>query len=595
MDKDQLGIKRRHTGSHVMSAAVKMVYPNAKRGVGPWTETEFYQDFDFGENKVSESNLKEIEKKMRWIVNKNFKIEQKMCSEKEAKEIFKGDEYKIELIDEISARGEKISLYAFIGDEGRIVYSDLCAGPHLATTGELGVFKLTRLAGAYWRGDEKNKMLTRIYGVAFEKEEELKEYEHLIEEAKKRDHRKLGKELGIYTIDPTVGLGLPLWKPKGAMILTKLRRWFEDEQLRRGYVPVYTPHIGRKALWETSGHWGFYNNSMYPPIQVGQSLADYQDNRKPQENEIYLLKPMNCPAHMVIYNDDMHSYRDLPLRMYEFGTVYRYEQKGELGGLTRVRGFTQDDAHIICRRDQVEQEMKNIIDLAWFVLKETFGFEIEVYASLRDPESDKYLGEGKDWDMAEASIKKVLKEKNLPYTEEKGEAAFYGPKMDFKVKDCLGRKWQLSTIQFDFNLPTRFDMNYINEKGEQERPFVIHRAMLGSLERFMGILIEHYAGAFPTWLAPVQAHILPVADQHEGFASELQQKIQLAGGRAEMHNASETLGKRIRNAQMQKIPFAVVIGDKEVVSGSVTVRKYGEEKDQTMKVEKFINQLTENN
>ncbi len=584
-------ICRRHTGSHVMTAAVKMIHPNIKLGVGPWTDDMFYQDFDLGEASLSENEFKDIEKKMRWIVNKNFKIEKKMFTEKEARKEWAHDSFKQELIDGIVERGEDISAYDFVDDSGRVVYRDICAGPHLASTGELGAFKLMKVAGAYWRGDEKNQMLTRIYGVAFKTQEELAAYLHMMEEAKKRDHRRLGKDLGLYTIDPNVGLGLPLWKPKGAMILTQLRRWFEEEQMRRGYQPLYTPHIGKKTLWETSGHWGFYNDSMFPPIQVGQSLSDYQDERKVHESEIYLLKPMNCPFHMAIYNDDLHSYRELPLRYYEFGTVYRYEQKGELGGLTRVRGFTQDDAHIICRSTQIEDEMKSILDFGWFVLNETFGMEIEVHASLRDPESEKYLGENKDWDMAEASIKKVLKEKNIPFIEEKGEAAFYGPKMDFKVKDCLGRKWQLSTIQFDFNLPTRFNMTFVNEKGEEERPFVIHRALLGSLERFMGILIEHYAGAFPAWLAPIQAYILPVSDDHMKFAEELVVKMKLVGGRPELLDAGDTLGKRIRHAQMQKAPFSVIIGDEEVKTKKLTIRKYGEEKDQKMSVEEFLELL----
>jgi len=574
-----------------MTAAVKMIHPDIKLGVGPWTDDMFYQDFDLGEESLSETEFKSIEKKMRWLVNKDFKIEKKMFTEKEARKEWASDPYKGELIDGIVEKGEDISAYDFVDDSGRVVYRDICAGPHLKSTGELGVFKLMKVAGAYWRGDEKNQMLTRIYGVAYKTKEELDQYLEFLEEAKKRDHRKLGKELGLYTIDPNVGSGLPLWKPKGAMILTQLRRWFEEEQMKRGYQPLYTPHIGKKALWETSGHWGFYNDSMFPPIQVGQSLSDYQDKRKVNESEIYLLKPMNCPFHMAIYNDDLHSYRELPLRYYEFGTVYRYEQKGELGGLTRVRGFTQDDAHIICRSSQIEEEMKSILDFGWFVLHETFGMEIEVHASLRDPDSDKYLGEDKDWDMAEASIKKVLEEKKIPYIEEKGEAAFYGPKMDFKVKDCLGRKWQLSTIQFDFNLPTRFDMTYINEKGEEERPFVIHRALLGSLERFMGILIEHYAGAFPVWLAPVQVHILPVSDSHQKFAEEVLSQIKNAGGRAEFHEASDTLGKRIRNAQTHKIPFSLIIGDEEVKNKNLTVRKYGEEKDQKMKVEALLELL----
>jgi threonyl-tRNA synthetase len=590
-NNSNLEVCRRHTGSHVMTAAVKMIYPDIKLGVGPWTDDMFYQDFDLGEESLSEKEFKSIEKKMRWLVNKNFKIEKKMFTEKEARKEWANDSLKLELIDGIVEKGEDISAYDFVDDSGRVVYRDICAGPHLKSTGELGVFKLMKVAGAYWRGDEKNPMLTRIYGVVFETPEKLEEYLHLLEEAEKRDHRRLGKDLGLYAIDPEVGSGLPLWKPKGAMILTQLRRWFEEEQMKRGYQPLYTPHIGKKALWEKSGHWGFYNDSMFPPIQVGQSLSDYQDERKVSESEIYLLKPMNCPFHMAIYNDDLHSYRDLPLRYYEFGTVYRYEQKGELGGLTRVRGFTQDDAHIICRSTQIEEEMKKILDFGWFVLNETFGMEIEVHASLRDSESDKYLGDDKDWDRAEASIKKVLEEKKIPYIEEKGEAAFYGPKMDFKVKDCLGRKWQLSTIQFDFNLPTRFDMTYVNEKGEEERPFVIHRALLGSLERFMGILIEHYAGAFPTWLAPVQVHILPVSDSHKKFAEKVLSQIKDKGGRAEFYEASETLGKRIRNAQTHKIPFSIIIGDEEVKNKNLTVRKYGEEKDQKMSVEEFLELL----
>lgn len=589
--QNDLETSRKHTAAHVMTKAVKMLFPDVKLGVGPATETGFYQDFDFGDAEISDKDFKKIEKKMRWLVNKNFKIQKSVISEKEAREVFADDPYKNELIDDVVARGEDITFYDFVDDEGNFIYQDVCAGPHLESTGELGVFKIEKLAGAYWRGDEKNKMLTRIYGVAFATKEELEEYEKFIEEARKRDHRVLGKELDLYTINPKVGLGLPLWKPKGAMILSTLRRWFENEQLKRDYQPVYTPHIGRKNLWETSGHWGFYNDSMYPPIQLGQNLADFQDKREMKESEVYLLKPMNCPFHMEIYNDNLHSYRDLPLKLYEFGTVYRYEKTGELGGLTRVRGFTQDDAHLICTSEQLEEEMKKLIDFAFYVLEETFGLKIKIFASFRDPKSDKYLGKSEDWDFAEETIRKILKSKNLEFEEELGEAAFYGPKIDLKVCDAIGREWQLSTVQFDFNLPERFDMAFINKEGEKERPFVIHRALLGSLERFMGILIEHFEGAFPAWLAPVQLAILPISDKHLDFAYETLKKIKAAGGRAEVLEPSDTLNKRIRKAQTQKLPFAVIVGDEEMESGNLTVRKYGEKKDSKISLEDLIAKL----
>lgn len=602
LDSCDVEIRRKHSASHVMTFAVKMLYPDVCLGVGPWTEEGFYQDFDFGEESPSDSVFKKIEKKMRWIVNKNFTIEKVIVSPEEAFEFCKDDPYKTELVQDILDRNEELSFYQFINEEGRVVYADVCAGPHLESTGELGVFQITKLSASYWRGDAKNKSLTRIYGIVFGTQEEMDAYQKKQEEALKRDHRKLGKELDLYTIDPEVGIGLPLWKPKGAFIISKLRNWFEAEQQKRGYMPVYTPHIGRKKLWEKSGHWGFYNDSMYPPVELGQTLEDYQDSRKVDENETYLLKPMNCPFHISIYNDGFHSYRDLPMRLYEFGTVYRYEQKGELGGLTRVRGFTQDDAHIICTKEQIEEEIESILSLGLFVLKETFGFDITLSASFRDPNSTKYLGSDEDWERAEGVIRKILKKHNIAYTEELGEAAFYGPKMDFKVQDAIGRKWQLSTIQFDFNLPERFDMTFINKEGKEERPLVVHRAMLGSIERFMGILIEHYAGAFPAWMSPVQAHILPVNSAHEEFSRLLAEKIRTAGGRVEIYDSSDSLGKRIRNCQKGKIPFAVVVGDTEVesflnngdeseFSGMLTVRKYGEQKDEKISFSEFVNLL----
>jgi len=576
----------RHSLAHILAMAVIEKDPKVKFAIGPVIDNGFYYDFEFSKNfTLSENDLKDIQKRMKKLILKNIDFTKKEITQKEALEIFKDQPYKLELIKELAEKKEKIIIY----ESGTFI--DLCAGPHIENTKEINTeaLKLTHLAGAYWRGDEKNIMLTRVYGIAFETKNEIVFYLAQQEEAKKRDHRKLGKQLGLYTIDPKVGIGLPLWKPNGAMILTLLRRWFETEQLKRGYLPLHTPHIGRKQLWETSGHWGFYNNSMYPPIELGQNLTDYQDKRPAKENEIYLLKPMNCPFHMSIYNDDLHSYRDMPIKYYEFGTVYRYEQKGELGGLTRVRGFTQDDAHIICAKEQLAEEMKNIIDFAFFVLQDTFNFNIKIYASLRDPNNkDKYLGKDEDWNIAEKTIKNILEEKDIGYIEEKGEAAFYGPKMDFKVCDCLGREHQLSTIQIDFNLPDRFNMTYKNAEGDNIQPFVIHRALLGSLERFMGILIEHYAGAFPFWLAPVQVRVLPITDSHKNYAKEIFETLKTAGIRAELDDDNETLGKKIRNCKLEKIPYFLVIGDKECESKTVTVESRAETDAEIMNIEQLL-------
>jgi len=585
----------RHSLAHILAMAVAEKDPEVKFAIGPVINNGFYYDFEFSKNfTLSENDLKDIQKRMKKLVSKNIEFTKKEITEKEALEIFKNQPYKLELIKELREKKEEITVY----ENGTFI--DLCAGPHIKNTKEINTdaFKLTHLAGAYWRGNEKNIMLTRIYGIAFETRDKLVAYLAQQEEAKKRDHRKLGKQLGLYTIDPDVGIGLPLWKPAGAMILTLLCRWFEDEQLKRGYVPLSTPHIGRKKLWETSGHWGFYNDSMYPPIELGQNLADYQDKRAAKENEIYLLKPMNCPFHMSIYNDDLHSYRDMPIKYYEFGTVYRYEQKGELGGLTRVRGFTQDDAHIICAKEQLADEMKDIVDFAFFVLQKTFNFDIKIYASLRDPKNkDKYLGKDEDWNIAEKTIKNILKEKGIDYIEEIGEAAFYGPKMDFKVRDCIGREHQLSTIQVDFNLPERFNMFYKNAEGENIQPFVIHRALLGSLERFMGILIEHYAGAFPFWFAPVQVCVLPITDSHKKYAKEIFTILKTAGIRVELNDDNETLGKKIRICKMQKVPYFLVIGDKECKSKTVTVETRDGKDAKIMSIkkllEKFQKELTE--
>ena len=588
---EEMNIKR-HSMAHILAEAVLEMFPEAKLGIGPATEDGFYYDFDLPRTLIPE-DLEILEEKMKKIIKANYKFEMREMPIKNALKHFqKADQpLKVELIKDLAKEGtEIVSVYK----SGPLV--DLCKGPHLESTGEIdpSAFKLTKISGAYWKADENNQQLQRIYGVVFNNKKELKQYLFQQEEAKKRDHRKLGKELDLFTIDQNVGAGLPLWKPKGAAILNTLKRWFEDEQLKRNYVPVITPHIGKKTLWETSGHWGFYNDSMFPPMELGQTLEDWQDERKPRESEIYLLKPMNCPFHVSIYKDDKHSYRELPLKYYEFGTVYRYEKKGELGGLTRVRGFTQDDAHIICTEKQLAEEMKQIIDFVQFVLGETFGFEMKIYASFRDKKSDKYLGEDKKWEVAEKTIREVLEKQNLDYTEEIGEAAFYGPKIDFKVKDTIGRYWQLSTIQFDFNLPERFQITYTDDKGVEQQPFIIHRALLGSLERFMGVLIEHYAGAFPFWLAPVQVALLPVSEKFADYTEKVNTVLRQEGLRTEIHNQDEGLGKRIALASKQKIPYLIIIGEKEVANKTITIRQFGTKEQKTMSVEEFLKKVNEN-
>ena len=589
---EEMNIKR-HSMAHILATAVLEMFPEAKLGIGPATEDGFYYDFDLPRTLIPE-DLEILEEKMKKIIKANYKFEMREMPIKNALKHFqKADQpLKVELIKDLAKEGtEIVSVYK----SGPMV--DLCKGPHLDSTGEIdpSAFKLTKISGAYWKADENNQQLQRIYGVVFNNKKELKQYLFQQEEAKKRDHRKLGKELDLFTIDQNVGAGLPLWKPKGAIILNTLKRWFEDEQLKRNYVPVITPHIGKKTLWETSGHWGFYNDSMFPPMELGQTLEDWQDERKPKESEIYLLKPMNCPFHVSIYKDDKHSYRELPLKYYEFGTVYRYEKKGELGGLTRVRGFTQDDAHIICTKDQLAKEMEQIIDFVQFVLGETFGFEMKIYASFRDKKNDKYLGEDEKWEVAEKTIREVLEKQNLDYTEEIGEAAFYGPKIDFKVKDAIGRYWQLSTIQFDFNLPERFQMTYTDDKGVEQQPFIIHRALLGSLERFMGVLIEHYAGAFPFWLAPVQVALLPVSEKFADYAEKVNSVLRQEGLRTEIHNQDEGLSKRIALASKQKIPYLIIIGEKEVADKTITIRQFGTKEQKTMSVEEFLKEIEKSN
>lgn len=568
----------RHSLSHVMAAAVQKLWPDAKFAIGPAIENGFYYDFDFGGKKVSDEDLKGIEEEMKKIISANLPFEHSEMEIAEAikKEEAAGAPYKAELIKDLDKEGETRVSYYKLGD-----FEDLCRGPHVETSGNISpdVFKLHKLAGAYWRGDEKNKMLTRIYGLAFNTKEELEAYLKMLEEAEKRDHRRLGREMDLFLFDQTVGMGLAMWMPKGAILWRVMEDFWYKAHLENGYELVRTPHIGNRKLWEKSGHWGFYNESMYPPIEVGQSLKEKQEERDIAVSEEFLLKPMNCPFHIIIYNSRLRSYRELPLRWAESATVYRYEKSGELSGLTRVRGFTQDDAHIICTRKQVKNELKKVMDFIIFILN-TFGFkEFKVYLSMRDPNNKKkYVGDDKGWEFTQKVLEEVAKEKKLDYVKEEGEAAFYGPKLDFKIKDCIGREWQCSTLQFDFNMPERFDLSYVNEKGRKERPFMLHRALFGSFERFIGVLLEQYAGALPVWLSPVQVKVISVGGAHVKYCQKLARDLKKHDIRVELDINNETVGNKIRKAVSEKVPYALVIGDKEMMSKKLTVRDRGEAK-----------------
>ncbi|WP_420152434.1 threonine--tRNA ligase [Siphonobacter sp.] len=560
-----------HSSAHLLAEALEALYPGVKFGIGPAIETGFYYDVDLGDQKFSQEDFKKVEDKMLELARQKEVYARTPISKAEAIAYFeeKGDEYKLDLLKDLE--DGKITFYS----QGN--FTDLCRGPHIPDTGFIKAAKILNVAGAYWRGNENNKMLTRIYGVTFPKQKELDEYLHLLEEAKKRDHRKLGKELELFTFSERVGQGLPLWLPKGAALRERLENFLRRAQVRAGYLPVVTPHIGSKQLYVTSGHYEKYGKDSFQPIHT------------PDEDEEFLLKPMNCPHHCEIYRSKPRSYRDLPVRFAEFGTVYRYEQSGELHGLTRVRGFTQDDAHIFCRPDQVEEEFMKVIDLVQYVFK-ALGFnEYSAQISLRDQEDrSKYIGSEENWDRAEQAIISSAAAKGLNTVIEYGEAAFYGPKLDFMVKDALGRKWQLGTIQVDYNLPERFDLEYTGADNKKYRPVMIHRAPFGSLERFVAILIESTAGNFPLWLSPEQLAVLPISEKYTDYANEIFLLLQEDDLRGYVDHRDEKIGKKIRDAEVSKTPFMLIVGEKEQAEGTVSVRKKGEGDLGSMPIGQFI-------
>ena len=560
-----------HSSAHLLAEALEDLYPGVKLGIGPAIEAGFYYDVDFGDREFTAEDLLAVEKKMAEFAKKKNVYTRSEVSKSDAIQFFKekGDEYKLELIDGLND-GE-ITFYT----QGNFV--DLCRGPHIPHTGFIKAVKLLNIAGAYWRGDEKNKQLTRIYGVSFPKAKELKEHLERLEEAKKRDHRKLGKELELFTFSEKVGMGLPLWLPKGTLLRDRLTDFLKKAQKKAGYSGVVTPHIGNKELYETSGHYEKYGEDSFQPICT------------PHEGEEFLLKPMNCPHHCEIYKAKPRSYKDLPVRFAEFGTVYRYEQSGELHGLTRVRGFTQDDAHIFCRPDQVKEEFKKVIDLVLYVFK-ALGFEdYTAQISLRDPEKkEKYIGEDEQWDAAEAAIVETAAEKGLQTIVELGEAAFYGPKLDFMVKDALGRSWQLGTIQVDYQLPERFKLEYVGNDNQKHRPVMIHRAPFGSLERFTAVLIEHCAGKFPFWLAPEQLAVLPISEKYQEYADNVYSQFEEVDICGFVDHRDEKIGRKIRDAEMKKVPYMLIVGEKEVEEGKVSIRKQGEGDIGTMPINEAI-------
>ena len=562
-----------HSSAHLMAEALEALYPGVKFGVGPAVETGFYYDVDLGDRQISESDLKAIEDKMLELAKTKETFERKEVSKADAMKYFKekGDQYKCELIEALE--DGTITFYT------NGAFTDLCRGPHVKHVDDIKAIKLTAIAGAYWKGDQNREQLTRIYGVTFPKKSMLDEYLQMLEEAKKRDHRKLGKEMGLFTFSSKVGLGLPLWLPRGAQMRYTLEQFLRRKQQELGYLPVVTPHIGGKELYVTSGHYAKYGKDSFQPIHT------------PQEGEEYMLKPMNCPHHCEIYRSEPRSYRDLPLRFAEFGTVYRYEQSGELHGLTRVRGFTQDDAHLFCRADQLQEEFEKVIDLILYVFKTLHMTEYMAQISLRDPNNKtKYIGSDENWEKAENAIIESAKKKGLKTVVELGEAAFYGPKLDFMVKDAIGRSWQLGTIQVDYNLPERFGLEYTDADGSKQRPVMIHRAPFGSIERFTAVVLEHTAGHLPLWLAPDQVKVLPISEKFADYAEKVCNSLKNCDIRASIDARNETLGKRIREIALLRVPVLAIVGEKEASEGTVSVRREGVDQG-SMPVEQFINYI----
>ena len=557
----------RHSLAHIMALAIQDTFPNVKFGIGPAIENGFYYDFDLSE-KMGEKDLEKIAKKMRKIIKIGIKFEKKIISKQAGNKLFAKQPYKLQLIKEIPDKD--ITIYK-TGD-----FSDLCKGPHVESSQEINPdsFKLTKIAGAYWKGDEKNPMLTRIYGIAFETEKELEKYIRLQAEAEKRDHRVLGKKLEMFLIDEEVGAGLPIWLPKGAILKKIIENYLYKELSQQGYKWLSTPHIGNINLWKKSGHWDFYQENIYSPIKI--------------ENEEFLLKPMNCPFHIKAYQSKIRSYKDLPIKFAELGTVYRYEKSGVLHGLTRVRGFTQDDAHVFCTPKQMATELTSILKYGLKIL-ETFGFkDYKIYLSTRP---EKFMGTSKMWQQATDALKYAFEKLNLKYEIDPGGGVFYGPKIDIKIKDSLEREWQCSTFQIDFNLPKAFNVSYVDETGKKKEPIMIHRALLGSLERFIGVLLEHYSGDLPLWLSPVQIWTIPISEKHEKYAKEINVKLLENEIRAEIRNDNETISKKIREGEIQKIPYLLVVGDKEIKAKSVSIRKRKQGNIGEMKLDQFIEKI----
>ncbi len=560
-----------HSSAHLLAEALEALYPGIKLGIGPPIENGFYYDIDFGDYQFSANDFNKVEQKMLELAREDNTYKRIDISKDEAIAYFKEkeDPYKLDLLDRLE--DGSITFY----EQGN--FTDLCKGPHIPSTSKIKAVKLLNVAGAYWLGDEKSKQLTRVYAVSFPKQKELKEHLHMLEEAKKRDHKKLGKELELFTFSQKVGAGLPIWLPKGTAIRERLERFMRQAQIERGYVPVVTPHIGKKELYVTSGHYEKYGEDSFQPIKT------------PNEDEEFLLKPMNCPHHCEIYKFKPHSYKDLPLRVAEFGTVYRYEQSGELNGLARVRGFTQDDAHIFCTQDQIKSEFIDVIDLVMYVFKKLGFEEFTAQISLRDKEDrSKYIGSDENWEKAEQAIIEAASERDLKTVTEYGEAAFYGPKLDFMVKDTIGRKWQLGTIQVDYNLPERFELEYVGSDNQKHRPVMIHRAPFGSLERFIGILIEHCAGDFPLWLSPEQITVLSISEKFNGYAEKVLKYLNNHDIRGFVDDRNEKIGKKIRDAEVSKIPFMLIVGEKEAENQQISVRKHKEGDQGTMSLNEFV-------